>query len=77
MLQYQRVPDREGFLAADLAQQPAWVRALAWLLVATLFAALAFGAWRGTTFLRRRGAPDPLLQDVDAFEPDGAGEDEG
>jgi hypothetical protein len=65
VLQYQRVPDREGFFASDLAQQPAWVRFSAALLALCLFAALGYGAWRGVLLLRERGQPDALELESD------------
>lgn len=71
VLQYQRVEDREGFLASDLAQQPAWVKLVVALLVAGLFAALGWAAFRGTTFLREKRAGD-TLEDVEPLD-DGDG----
>lgn len=60
VLQYNRVPDREGFFAADLGQQPAWVKLLVSLLVTLVFAGLGWAAFKGTTFLRGRGQDTSL-----------------
>lgn len=57
VLQYKRVEQRRGVLAADLGQQPAWVRWSVYLFAVALFAALAFGAYRLTLTLRRQVAP--------------------
>jgi len=56
VLQHHRIPDREGFFASDLAQQPAWVRLAAGLLVVLVIAGLGWAAFKGTAFLRQRTA---------------------
>jgi predicted component of type VI protein secretion system len=62
VLQYQRIPDRPGFFASDLAQQPLWIRLGAGLLGLLLFAAIFLVAFRGTSFLKGRasGGPQPV-----------------
>lgn len=54
ILQYQRVADRQGFFASDLAQQPPWVKLLVGLVLVVVFVGLVWGAMRGTTLLRER-----------------------
>jgi len=56
VLQYKRIPDREGFLASDLAQQPLWIRIGAGLLALAVFAAILYFAFKGTTILRERAS---------------------
>lgn len=67
-LQYNRLEDRRGFLVSDLAQQPLWLRALVYLLVAALFGGLAWGFFRLTTSVRGTGPvsdPGPEGEYVD------------
>jgi predicted component of type VI protein secretion system len=47
-----RAARRTGFFAADLAQQPTWLRALVGLLVLALAFGLAYGAYRAALLLR-------------------------
>ena len=52
VLQFSRVEQREGLLAADLGQQPAWLRTLLILLLAALAIGLAWGAFELSRSLR-------------------------
>lgn len=52
VLQYHRIPDREGFFASDLAQQPLWIKAGAVLLALLVFAAIFVFAFKGTSILK-------------------------
>jgi len=54
VLQYNRIPDRPGRLAADLSQYPAWVRIALLLLALALAAAIAWLAFAGAAFLRQK-----------------------
>ncbi|HVS10822.1 MAG TPA: FHA domain-containing protein [Planctomycetota bacterium] len=54
VLQYNRIPDRPGRLASDLAQYPAWVRIALLLLALALAAAIAWVAFAGAAFLRQK-----------------------
>jgi len=54
VLQYNRIPDRPGRLASDLAQYPAWVRIALLLLALALAAAIAWLAFAGAAFLRQK-----------------------
>jgi predicted component of type VI protein secretion system len=54
VLQYNRIPDRPGRLAADLSQFPAWVRISLLLLALALAAAIAWLAFAGAAFLRQK-----------------------
>ena len=56
LLQYNRVEDRGGFFASDLGQQPLWVRALLVVAALALFAGVFWLAFRGTAYLKNRGA---------------------
>lgn len=56
ILQYKKIPDRPGFLASDLAQQPLWIRFGAGLIAIALFAAIFLFAFKGTSFLKRQAA---------------------
>lgn len=60
VLQYSKQHERKGFLQADLAQYPLWVKCAAGLLVAAVFAAIFYAAYRGTSSLKERagGAPE-------------------
>jgi pSer/pThr/pTyr-binding forkhead associated (FHA) protein len=62
VLQYKRVEQRAGLFAADLSQQPVWMRWLAYLLAVGLFLAFAFGAYQLTLTLRRQGEPPPEVE---------------
>ena len=59
ILQYKREPDRAGFLHADLAQQPLWIRAGVWLLVLVVFAGLFWAAFRATAYFKERTSERP------------------
>ena len=63
VLQYHKVAQERGVLAADLAQYPAWVRLLAYTLALALAAALFYAAFFGTSFLKEKvqGAPESEL----------------
>jgi len=52
VLQYKSVQERSGFLSADLAQYPAWVRLGVLLVALAIFAGLVYGAFHLTTMLR-------------------------
>ena len=59
ILQYKKIPDRPGFLASDLAQQPLWIRLGAGLLAIALFGAIFLFAFKGTSFLKQKATGDP------------------
>lgn len=56
ILQYKKIPDRPGFLASDLAQQPLWIRLGAGLLAIAVFAAIFLFAFKGTALLKKQAA---------------------
>ena len=59
ILQYKRIPDREGFFGSDLAQQPLWIRLGAVLLALALFGAIFLFAFKGTSMLKARTSEIP------------------
>ncbi len=59
VLQYSKQHERKGFLQADLAQYPLWVKCAAGLLVAAVFAAIFYAAYRGTSSLKERAGGTP------------------
>lgn len=63
ILQYHRVPSQGGFSASDLSQYPWWVRALVLLLGLALMAAVAFLAFRGTSFVKEKTGAGAALED--------------
>lgn len=58
VLQYHKVEARRSALSADLEQRPAWVKFVLVVLAMALCAAISWLAFRGTTFLRERAAPE-------------------
>jgi hypothetical protein len=52
ILQYSKVEGGGGFSASDLGQYPLWVRLTVLLLGAALMVAIAFLAFRGTSFIK-------------------------
>ena len=54
VLQYHKVQGGGGFSASELGQHPLWVRALVLLLGVALMAAIAFFAFRGTSFVKSK-----------------------
>jgi hypothetical protein len=54
VLQYKRIPDRQGFFASDLAQQPLWIKLGAVVLALLVSAAIFLFAFKGTSFLKAR-----------------------
>jgi pSer/pThr/pTyr-binding forkhead associated (FHA) protein len=54
ILQYSKVPERRGFFQSDLGQYPLWVRLAAGLLVAAVFVAVFYFAYRSMGALKER-----------------------
>ena len=52
VLQYNRIPDREGFFGSDLAQYPLWIKLGAVLFALVVSAAIFLVAFKGTSFLK-------------------------
>jgi len=60
ILQYKKIPDRPGFFASDLAQQPLWIRFGLGLIAIAMFAAIFLLAFKGTSFLKRQATGGPV-----------------
>jgi len=58
ILQYNKIPDRDGFFASDLAQHPLWIKLGAALLALVVFAAIFLFAFKGTSLLKSRAGAD-------------------
>lgn len=58
ILQYHKVENRGGLLAAELGQQPLWVRTLVVVASLALFALVFWFVFRGTTLLKGERADD-------------------
>jgi hypothetical protein len=52
ILQYNKIADRDGFFASDLAQHPLWIKVGAALLALVVFAAIFLFAFKGTALLK-------------------------
>jgi hypothetical protein len=52
VLQYNRIPDREGFFGSDLAQYPLWIKLGAVVFALLVSAAIFLVAFKGTSFLK-------------------------
>jgi pSer/pThr/pTyr-binding forkhead associated (FHA) protein len=52
VLQYHRIPDREGFFGSDLAQYPLWIKLGAIVFALLVSAAIFLVAFKGTSFLK-------------------------
>jgi hypothetical protein len=63
ILQYSKVESRGGFIQADLAQQPWYVKLGVWLLALAIFALVGWAAFHATSFFKEKISGPPAEQD--------------